>query len=129
MGERTLKPLPFLLLPLASFGQCRDTTHWVCLTEQEARAAADSALKGQSAIRRYQTAIVGLKAKEHEVIDLRQAIRVDSIADHQRAVAFEAKSNETDAWKRAVGEQKRKATKKTLLWTIFGIIAGAIITR
>lgn len=122
-----MKALLFLLLPLGAFGQCRDTTHWVCFTEVEARAAADSALKGQSGLRRLQIALVGLKAKEHEAMDLRNAMRTDSIADAKTAIALEATQNASDGWQRAYKEQKRKGTRKTITWFILAFIAGMAV--
>lgn len=122
-----MKPFLFLLLPIASFGQCRDTTHWVCFTEAEARAAADSALKGQSGLRRLQHTTILWKSKEHEVMELREAMRVDSIADRDTQKALEAMTNASISWQKAVVEQKRKGTRKTITWFILAFLAGMAV--
>jgi len=120
-----MTPLLFLLLSVDT--PQVDTLHYVCFSKSEAVAAADSALKGMMDSKRLRLTTAMFAAKANEASLLREAMRVDTLADRQMMVAYEARTNEAKSWEKAYIGQRAKGTKKTVLWTVIGILMGAYL--
>lgn len=118
------------LIASSSLSSGQDSTKcYVCLTRSEAIAAADSALLGQSSVRRLKIAAAMFAAKAEEADELRSAIEVGQQEVYALRSAIEQEQRANDLWQTAYKQQKWKATRKTLGWFALAFIAGMIVSR
>jgi hypothetical protein len=100
---------------------------WLCLTEYQARQAADNTLLGEKA----KADLVVLKAQKRYLQKyaegLEYVIQKDSLADMQAHANFNTQQRMTEYWEEQYKARGKKATGKTLVWTLIGILTGAYL--